>query len=388
MRVLDLFSGACGGWSLGLHRAGFVTVAAVEIDPWRRAVFQRQFPKAKMYADVRELSATRLIGDLGYLPDVVVGSPPCQEISAANSKGAGITDDHLFWEWVRLVFEIRPLWCGAENSPRARTSGIDGILDALEKAGYASWPCVVGADNAGANHRRKRLWLVAADANRIGSDAGGALWRAAGEGRADSGGHAAADPDDASRRQPSLQDGTAADHRSSTDPDGPRYQVGPRQPGNDGPELPPALRDIGLAWPHWNRGLAGLAAACAATGFGALDDGAEFGLPAGLRNRAIAALGDSVLPQITGLIGRAIMRASHVPSPASGSQTTRQLTGHIQPIEPDAPGGVPGSFSIPVSPGTGLTPGGTRPALNPQASPGPREPGYAFKGATTAAGLH
>ena len=26
MRALDLFSAAAGGWSLGLHRAGFVTV--------------------------------------------------------------------------------------------------------------------------------------------------------------------------------------------------------------------------------------------------------------------------------------------------------------------------------------------------------------------------
>lgn len=39
--VLDLFAGAAGGWSLGLHRAGFRTVAAVELDPWRRATFGR-----------------------------------------------------------------------------------------------------------------------------------------------------------------------------------------------------------------------------------------------------------------------------------------------------------------------------------------------------------
>lgn len=37
--VLDLFCGAAGGWSLGLHRAGYRTIAACEIDPWRREVF-------------------------------------------------------------------------------------------------------------------------------------------------------------------------------------------------------------------------------------------------------------------------------------------------------------------------------------------------------------
>jgi DNA (cytosine-5)-methyltransferase 1 len=135
--ALDIFAGAAGGWSVGLRAAGYETVAACEIDPWRRAVFAASHPGCRMYDDARELTAERLGNDLGYLPEVVVGSPPCQEISAANSKGEGITDDNLFWEWARLVFEIRPRWCAAENSPRARVSGIDGILDALDQAGYA-----------------------------------------------------------------------------------------------------------------------------------------------------------------------------------------------------------------------------------------------------------
>jgi DNA (cytosine-5)-methyltransferase 1 len=39
MAVLDLFSAASGGWSLGMHRAGFTTVAACEIEAWRRALY-------------------------------------------------------------------------------------------------------------------------------------------------------------------------------------------------------------------------------------------------------------------------------------------------------------------------------------------------------------
>jgi len=31
--IVDLFSGAAGGWSLGMHRAGYRTIAACEIDP-------------------------------------------------------------------------------------------------------------------------------------------------------------------------------------------------------------------------------------------------------------------------------------------------------------------------------------------------------------------
>lgn len=45
----------------------------------------------------------------------------------------------------------------------------------------------------------------------------------------------------------------------------------------------------------------------AAAGFGAVDDGAGCDLPPGLRNRAIAALGDAVVPQIAEAIGRAML---------------------------------------------------------------------------------
>lgn len=41
--VIDLFCGAAGGWSLGLHRAGSRTIAACEIDPWRQAAFKSNF---------------------------------------------------------------------------------------------------------------------------------------------------------------------------------------------------------------------------------------------------------------------------------------------------------------------------------------------------------
>ena len=87
MRALDLFSAAAGGWSLGLHRAGFVTIAA-EIVEWRRILYAENNPHVRLYEDVRGLTAARLVSDLGILPDIIVGSPPCQDISSANTKAA------------------------------------------------------------------------------------------------------------------------------------------------------------------------------------------------------------------------------------------------------------------------------------------------------------
>lgn len=169
MRALDLFSAAAGGWSLGLHRAGFVTVAACEIVEWRRILYAENNPHVRLYEDVRALDAARLVSDLGFLPDIIVGSPPCQDISSANTKGRGIEGERsgLYLEAVRLVGECRPRWFAFENSPVLRTRGADRLLGELEAIGYACEPCVVGADNVGANHVRKRSWLIGYDPQQL-----------------------------------------------------------------------------------------------------------------------------------------------------------------------------------------------------------------------------
>src|SRR5690606_25791992 len=169
MRALDLFSAAAGGWSLGLHRAGFVTIAACEIVEWRRILYAENTPHVRLYDDIRDLTAARLVSDLGVLPDIIVGSPPCQDISSANTKGKGIEGERsgLYLEAVRLVGDCRPRWFAFENSPNLRTRGADRLLDELEAFGYATEPCVVGASDVGANHVRKRSWLIGYDPGQL-----------------------------------------------------------------------------------------------------------------------------------------------------------------------------------------------------------------------------
>ncbi|QKR98274.1 DNA cytosine methyltransferase [Sphingomonas sp. CL5.1] len=169
MRALDLFSAAAGGWTLGLHRAGFITVAACEIIEWRRILYAENNPHVLLYDDIRALTATRLLSDLGVLPDIIVGSPPCQDISVANTKGRGIDGERsgLYLEAVRLVGDCRPRWFAFENSAHLRTRGADRLLDALAAIGYACEPCVVAAGDIGANHVRKRSWLIGYDPGQL-----------------------------------------------------------------------------------------------------------------------------------------------------------------------------------------------------------------------------
>ncbi|QCB44408.1 DNA cytosine methyltransferase [Sphingomonas sp. PAMC26645] len=181
IEVLDLFSAAAGGWSLGMHRAGFTTMAACEVEAWRRALYSENNPNTKVYDDVRTLTADRLLADLGRLPSVVVGSPPCQDISSANTKGRGVEGERsgLYFEAVRLIGECRPRWFALENSANLRTRGADAVVTALEAIGYACWPCVVRAGDdprgagagVGANHERERCWLIGADLDQVADTA-------------------------------------------------------------------------------------------------------------------------------------------------------------------------------------------------------------------------
>ena len=262
MNVLDLFSGACGGWSLGLHRAGFTTVAACELVPWRRDRFGFNFPHVKLYDDVRTLTAERLLGDgIGRI-DVVAGSPPCQDASAVNTVkgGQGIDGERtgLFWEALRLVRELRPDWVCLENVPPLRTKGYDRIHDALAADDYTCRPLVVEAACAGAPHLRARVWIIA---NAKVLQRPSIAWR---------------QPD---RYSESIEAPDA--------PDAAGEQV-----GSAGQSWLDALEE----WKSWNGGIASL---------GRVDDG----LPKGMARQLLSAYGDAVVPVIPELIGRSIRRA-------------------------------------------------------------------------------
>jgi hypothetical protein len=54
VNVLDLFSGI-GGFSLGLERAGFSTIAFAEIDEWCQCVLRKHWPSVPQLGDVMKL---------------------------------------------------------------------------------------------------------------------------------------------------------------------------------------------------------------------------------------------------------------------------------------------------------------------------------------------
>jgi DNA (cytosine-5)-methyltransferase 1 len=162
MNELALFAGA-GGGILGGHLLGWRTVCAVEIDPYCRAVLQQRhedgiLPSFPIWDDVRTFDGREWTG----VVDVVSGGFPCQDISIAG-KGAGITGARsgLWTEMARIIGEVRPQFAFVENVPALTGRGLDTVLGDLAALGYDAEWIVLGADDCGAPHKRKRLWIMA-----------------------------------------------------------------------------------------------------------------------------------------------------------------------------------------------------------------------------------
>jgi len=170
MNELALFSGVGGGILAG-HLLGWRTVCAVEIEDYpRRVLLQRQadgiLSRFPVWDDVKTFDGKPWKGKV----DVISGGFPCQDISSAG-KGAGIEGARsgLWGEFARIIGEIRPSYVFVENSPMLIVRGLDRVLGDLTQMGYNAGWGIVGADDVGAPHRRKRIWLLAtkASSNRI-----------------------------------------------------------------------------------------------------------------------------------------------------------------------------------------------------------------------------
>jgi len=164
VQVLDLFAGI-GGFTLGLERAGFETVAFCEIDPYAQKVLKKNWPGVPIYDDVRTITAERLASD-GIGVDVITGGFPCQDISVAgHQRGIEAERSGLWSECARLLGELRPQYAIFENVTNL-LNGHGGdwfkrVLWDISALGYdAEWHCVP-ASELGAHHHRDRVWIIA-----------------------------------------------------------------------------------------------------------------------------------------------------------------------------------------------------------------------------------
>jgi DNA-cytosine methyltransferase len=160
MRMLDLFSGI-GGFALAakwVWEDELDIVGFCEIDKYAQKVLKKNFPGVPIYEDI-----TKLNGKSFKNIDLLTGGFPCQDISIAG-KGAGLEEgkrSSLWFEMHRIIREVRPRYALIENVPMLTIRGGTRVIADLASIGYDCEWTIIGADDVGAWHRRKRIWIVA-----------------------------------------------------------------------------------------------------------------------------------------------------------------------------------------------------------------------------------
>ena len=156
--VGSLFSGI-GGFDLGMERAGWRVIWQVETNPFRRRILKRHWPNVELRGDI----ATDTDGL--EAPDLICGGFPCQDVSVAGNR-AGLAGERsgLWYEYLRVVRELRPAWVLIENVPGLLSShegeDFEVIVQGLAECRYGMAWRVLDSQNWGVPQRRRRVFIV------------------------------------------------------------------------------------------------------------------------------------------------------------------------------------------------------------------------------------
>lgn len=163
---LDLFSGI-GGFSLAARRSfeDHKVHCFVEKDAFCQKVLRKHWPEVPIHGDIKnyEHDGTKI--------DLITGGFPCQPFSTAGKRRGG-QDDRSIWPYMlKIIKETRPYWVVCENVNGFINMGLDQTIFDMEKSGYSSQAFIIPACGIGAEHERRRIWIVShADSNRKSSN--------------------------------------------------------------------------------------------------------------------------------------------------------------------------------------------------------------------------
>ncbi len=168
LTALELFAGA-GGLALGIEKAGFETIALIEIDKDACDTLRKNRPNWKVIEDdIANISCLDLEkyfslkkGEL----DLLSGGAPCQAFSYAG-KRLGLEDARgtLFYHYAKFLEKLQPRVFLFENvrglltHDKGRT--YKTITDIFEQEGYSIQKRVLNAWEHGVAQKRERLITI------------------------------------------------------------------------------------------------------------------------------------------------------------------------------------------------------------------------------------
>jgi DNA (cytosine-5)-methyltransferase 1 len=173
--AIDLFSG-CGGLTLGLRRAGFDVIGAVDNDPLSVETYRANHEDVHVWEiDIRKLTVREVKRTLrlrrGKL-DLLAGCPPCQGFSTMRTlnRGRAARDGRngLIFDFLRFVRILRPKAVMLENVPGlAKHRKFKTFCAKLRALEYQLEYRILNAADYGVPQRRKRLILLASRAGPV-----------------------------------------------------------------------------------------------------------------------------------------------------------------------------------------------------------------------------
>lgn len=180
---IDAFAG-CGGLSLGLKRAGWRGLFAIEKDDFAFETLNANFPPGagalsydwpesieRKAWDIQELLETRkdVLERLAGRVDLIAGGPPCQGFSHAGRRRADDPRNRLFEAYLGLVAIVKPRLVLIENvrgftSDFQREDGqIENFAETLQARlgkDYAITSRMLKASDMGVPQARPRFFLI------------------------------------------------------------------------------------------------------------------------------------------------------------------------------------------------------------------------------------
>ncbi len=170
MKVLSLFDGiSCA--RVALDRAGIEVESyyASEIDKYAIYVARKNSPYTMHVGSVKDLEFKAINNPYRHVAystdgkniihdshiDLLIGGSPCQDLSIAKANREGLEGEksNLFWEYVRILKEVKPKWFILEN-----VASMSNEAKAIITKEMGVEPIMINASLVSAQNRKRLFW--------------------------------------------------------------------------------------------------------------------------------------------------------------------------------------------------------------------------------------
>ena len=173
MKILSLFDGISIAQQ-AFKELGFeVEYYASEIDKYAIQITKKNHPNTEQLGDIKDIDCTGglLHYGKGRLAETdiyfLIGGSPCQDLSIAKKNREGLNGKRsgLFWEYVRILKELKPKYFILENVASMPKEAKQTITETL----WDIEPVMIDASLVSAQNRKRLFWVgKLADKRHIG----------------------------------------------------------------------------------------------------------------------------------------------------------------------------------------------------------------------------